>query len=202
MNNSHWLSLIAILFAAALVIPVSAESVYTRFDNGSTLVGNGSYWMLWEPVGNHKIGDLFFVNGTTNLPAGTVLRYEFVRWEYINRNPGTFGDFIVEQGTAADGNTFSFIVNTTGLKEDNYFLTFEVCPVSDCPSNSEDTALALSSSYIVDMNLTRLTADRSPTPASLSLSPIPAYGALFLAVGIAHRIRKRDGNPGSGGQDR
>jgi hypothetical protein len=193
MKKSHWLSLIAILLAAMLVIPVSAESVYTRFENGSTLVGNGSYWTLWEPVGNHTVGDRFFVNGTTNLPVGTVLQYEFVRWEYTNRNPGTLGDFSIDQGTTADSNTFSFIVNTTGLREDNYFLTFYVCPVYTCPSNNKDAAQALSPSYIVDTNFTRLVANphQIAIPTSVSLSVIPVCGALFLSLCVVHLIRKK-----------
>jgi hypothetical protein len=125
MKKYHWLSLIGILLTVVLVIPVSAESVYTRFDNGSTLVGNGSYWMLWEPVGNHTVGDRFFVNGTTNLPEGTVLAYQFFNWHYTRiKNPGTGGVFIIGPGGNANYNIFSFIVNTTDLLQDRYYLHF------------------------------------------------------------------------------
>ena len=50
---------------------------FTCLDDGKTLVTNNSYWILWDRISPHYVGDTFYINATTNLSVGTVLKYEF-----------------------------------------------------------------------------------------------------------------------------
>ena len=56
------------LFSLCSVAPASAADI------GSTSVTNP--YITIDPIGNHTICDVFFINGTTNLPVGDILRIE------------------------------------------------------------------------------------------------------------------------------
>jgi hypothetical protein len=70
---------LAILFVAVIIVPlVSADEV------NSSLVT--APFITIDPIGNHTIGDVFFINGTTNLPASGNLTMEITD-AFINSPP-------------------------------------------------------------------------------------------------------------------
>ena len=77
--------IIGLLLIIVTAMPVMAELNITCLDDGKTLVTNNSYWILWNRISPHNlsdalvhnVGDSFYINATTNLSAGTVIKYEF-----------------------------------------------------------------------------------------------------------------------------
>ena len=62
-------SLIVLLFALILIVPVAnAENV--------NITPVATAFITIDPIGNHTIGDVFFINGTTNLPVSENLTLE------------------------------------------------------------------------------------------------------------------------------
>ena len=82
------------LFMVCMVITplVNAESIsnHQNFSSpGTANVSSDTYYFITiDPIGNHSVSDVFFINGTTNLPVGDTLLgkgsfYDFVpgrRW--------------------------------------------------------------------------------------------------------------------------
>ncbi|MFA5348117.1 MAG: hypothetical protein WC294_08265, partial [Methanoregula sp.] len=69
---------VAIVVMGLAVVPATADLKTTQTDDGKTLISNGTYWFSLDPIGDHIVGDQFFINGTTNLSAGTVIYYNFL----------------------------------------------------------------------------------------------------------------------------
>lgn len=65
VHNFIIIGLLAIVCLILSIVPVSAA------DNNSTSIANP--YITIDPIGNHTASDVFFVNGTTNLPAGSNL---------------------------------------------------------------------------------------------------------------------------------
>ena len=67
------------LFMVCMVITplVNAESISSHLNFSSPGTANASsdthYFITIDPIGNHSVSDVFFVNGTTNLPVGDTL---------------------------------------------------------------------------------------------------------------------------------
>ena len=78
MTNIRKYLFTVLIFAIVLVAPAMAAVNFTTMPDGSTNISNGTYWITWNPVGPHVVGDTFFINGTTNLSAGTKLDYTYV----------------------------------------------------------------------------------------------------------------------------
>jgi len=121
----------AILVLTLFIVPVAAELKSTQTDDGKTLISNGTYWILWDPIGDHIVGDQFFINGTTNLSAGTKLIYDLIAPGgschtkiCTRKSAGTGGDILLKPGTTPGINTFSLLINTTDLQSNQYFFSF------------------------------------------------------------------------------
>jgi hypothetical protein len=109
-------------------VPVSAELKFQKTDDGKELISNGSYWMKWDPVGDHVVGDKFFVNFTTNFPVGTQLgvKYQYSDWASV-KVQGVGEDSTVEPGgNTSDYNISSTLINTSGLPTGEYVLISEI----------------------------------------------------------------------------
>ena len=128
------------LVLALCTMPVAAEMKSTQTNDGKTLISNGTYWISWDPIGDHVVGDQFFINGTTNLSAGTEIYYNFLapfggcRTKICTgKSPGIDGDIKIIPGTTSGINTFSLLINTTDLQSNWYVFLFLVIS-SDNPS--------------------------------------------------------------------
>jgi hypothetical protein len=74
-SKTHNFKIIGLL--AILCLVLCSASVRAA-DNSSILVSNP--YILIDPIGNHTVGDVFFINGTTNLPVTenlTIHIYDF-----------------------------------------------------------------------------------------------------------------------------
>ena len=98
------------------------------------------------PIGNHTIGDLITITGTTNVPAGTVLSISVGPSTFTNYRPNYFmGQTTVIPGTGT--NTWSTVVNTTEFIADQYHLT--VAPIKGYALSNDTTFnLAFANSMI------------------------------------------------------
>jgi hypothetical protein len=127
------LLLVGIILSLILVIPVSAELKFQENDDGSELISNGSYWIKWDHVSDHVIGDKFFINTSTNFPVGTKLLVEYENSNYFGLNvPGTGGESTIAFGdNISRNNQSSNLLDTTGLREGQYYLLFEILKSPD-----------------------------------------------------------------------
>ena len=124
---------VAVLILALVIVPATAELKTTQTDDGKTLISNGTYWISWDPIGDHIIGDQFYINGTTNLSVGTEIYYNFLAPSggcrtkiCTGKSPGTDGDIFITPGTTPGINTFSLLINTTDLQSNWYVFLFLV----------------------------------------------------------------------------
>jgi hypothetical protein len=130
----------AILVLALIIVPVAAELKSTQTDDGKTLISNGTYWITFDPIGDHIVGDQFYINGTTNLSVGTVIALELFspggscHTKICNRkSAGTGEEIILKPGFTPGINTFSLLINTTDWQSNWYIFLFTVIS-SDNPA--------------------------------------------------------------------
>jgi hypothetical protein len=84
--------LITVFFVVSILLTlpiVNAKNVsngtnFTNPDLNSTVAPVEPYIMI-DPIGNHVIGDIFFISGTTNLPVSQNLTMDIVSYKYIMR---------------------------------------------------------------------------------------------------------------------
>jgi hypothetical protein len=160
--------ILGVLFLLVMAVPVSAELKYQKTDDGKELISNGSYWMKWDPVGDHVVGDKFLVNVTTNFPVGTELGVGYGLKNFANvRVPGTGGNCTVESGSYfSDYNISSILINTAGLRPGEYLLTSEII------SSPDPSILHFFNWWYVYDNLELYQENTTPTTVSPSVTTI------------------------------
>jgi hypothetical protein len=110
---------------------------------------NGTYWIHIDPVGNKSAGDIFFINGTTNLNVGDAIHIEVYPADFKPSQKltcsgptglfGTTGTIQVFKKAPKNSHQFSFFVDTAHYfdvfvwKPQEYTITAEsvVYPVKD-----------------------------------------------------------------------
>jgi hypothetical protein len=129
------IAIAVILVLTLFIVPAAAELNISLTDDGKTLISNGTYWISWDPIGDHIVGDQFFINGTTNLSAGTKLGYSFIaptggcRTKICTgKSPGIGGDIIFEPSTTPGINKFFISINTTDLQNNVFIFLFDMIP--------------------------------------------------------------------------
>ncbi len=121
-----------LILALVAVMPVMAELNFSRTDDGKVMISNGTYWIKWDPLGDHIVGDKFYVNGTTNLARGTVLEYGFAsssdgchtKFCPDRKLTGTGGKILIGPGNDSTIQTISIFINTTGFESYEYTFLF------------------------------------------------------------------------------
>jgi hypothetical protein len=68
LTRNPLLSLLIIAIALGGIVPISHAENTLNQTNASE-----PYYITIDPIGNHTIGDVFFINGTTNLPTSELL---------------------------------------------------------------------------------------------------------------------------------
>ena len=139
--------IVGLFLTILLTMPAMAQLNITHLDDGKTLFANGSYWILWDSIGNHTVGDQFFVNATTNLPAGTevITRFydtsRYCRTKICNLETSATGAHIIlGPGNPSGINHISVFINTTGFyAADGYFFDFDIISSKNA---DEDSALS------------------------------------------------------------
>lgn len=115
----------ALCIVIVTVMPVMAELNYTCMADG-TLISNGSYWVKWDTIPERAIGDRLFINGTTNLSAGTIIGYGLAAGVYnVPKRftpPPVFisGEAVVSPGNGTS-NSISLSKTVPNNPTNNYF---------------------------------------------------------------------------------
>lgn len=188
-----------ILLTVFLIIPALADVNITKTDDGKMHYTNGTYWITWDRIDDHCIGDRFYINATTNLSPGTVILYSFFdpgqmchTKQCIKPETGAGGLVTVEKGAVSGTNTLSILINTTGfqaneyLKGENYIFTFQIYSL-DIP----DEMYRFPENYGVNGSI-NLYSDEVNDRCKPAVSPLPVtgtFGALFLTSAIILWIR-------------
>jgi hypothetical protein len=81
--------LVVVLLLIGCIPVVNAEKA-TSGTNLTNITANSTVYpakpfITIDPIGNHTIGDVFFINGTTNLPVSQNLTIDIVSYKYIMR---------------------------------------------------------------------------------------------------------------------
>lgn len=174
LNGYFHIAIAAILILTLFIVPVAAELQSTQTDDGKTLISNGTYWISWDPIGDHIIGDQFYINGTTNLSVGTDIALELFaptggcHTKICNRrSAGTGEEIILKPGIIPGINTFSLLINTTDWQSNGYIFLFTVIS-SDNPAEVD----AFNQLSEVDSSIQLYSEDlRSTTEHSLTTHP-------------------------------
>jgi hypothetical protein len=144
--------LIVLIFICVIPL-VTAELQYNQMDDGKILFSNGSFWIKWDPIGNHIVGDPLVLSGTTNLSGGTIIYFETFspagachQKVCDGKLGGTRGEIQIKSTDHSDINSFSTIINTTGW-ESNYYYIWFILKSSKVPE--ENTAFINSDSFMI-----------------------------------------------------
>jgi hypothetical protein len=120
------LLIVAIVVMGLAVVPATAELKTTQTDDGKTLISNGTYWISLDPIGDHIVGDQFFINGTTNSPEGNNLMIEMFGSNCFHSQMNIYScryfgpiNATVKKSSNLTG-YFSIEVNTSGHEPDTY----------------------------------------------------------------------------------
>ncbi|MDD1727905.1 MAG: hypothetical protein LUQ50_02400 [Methanospirillum sp.] len=192
--------LATLMLTVMIILPVTAEINFTTLPDGSTKISNGTYWIAWERIGPHIVGDTFFVNGTTNLSAGTEIDYTFgaVSADYChtkicnNTYGGAGGSLIIQPGTDGSPNITSILINSTGFKSDEYYFTFMIIS-SAVPAEYD----AFAGPGFGFTNISLFSSSSNTVPPTSKKAPVPiivTFGALLGCIGISLMLKKRRRN--------
>jgi hypothetical protein len=148
--NLNGIVIAGLLLSIAIFPLGSAELLQSQTEDGKILFSNGSYWIKWDPIGDHIVGDPLVISGTTNLSAGSTIYYEIFaptggcHTKICNRKPaGTHGEIQIPFGDTHGITKFSTTINnTTGWQSSSYYIWFLVTSPkgsaeSDAFTNSE-----------------------------------------------------------------
>jgi hypothetical protein len=116
-------ALVIVLF---IVIPASAEYQIQYTEDDKILFSNGSYWIKWDRIGNHTVGDQFIVNATTNFPAGTIIHFMGSAIDFDHVIGGFYAEAYIQPAGNQGLNRTSILVNTTGMPAAFYSYVFTI----------------------------------------------------------------------------
>jgi hypothetical protein len=164
-----------------------------------------------DPIGNHTVGDVFFINGTTNLPTSEKLEGLIQTGIFMTQHgdshltPSAFFPDIPIVSTSSDTNRWSVNVTDIAISElpirwspylvevvlkDNSSIStyqeFDLIPATNAPSSTVIQTILDSPSMIQP---TTCPVSKLPTPRS-SILPFILPIAVITAIVILSFIRK------------
>jgi len=98
---------------------VMPTTLVTPIPTECPVPGNGSYWIKINPISDHYIGDMFEINGTTNIGINDTLSYWTSRVPRQSRNPSqepVYRGIVRTQSLDCHTNVWSFLINTTEFR--------------------------------------------------------------------------------------
>jgi hypothetical protein len=178
-----------------ITMPVTAKINVTHLPDGSTRFSNGTYWITWDPIGEHVVGDKFFINATTNLSAGTEFEYTFTTFEIICHQKvcndsgwGTGGFTTIVTGDTTQYNHISIWIDTTGFRSGNYYFKFLLATSN---ISTEYNAFYDGRECLLDNNLLSLPTTQTPIPTKtfipVSITVVALLGSAFIFIMIKKR---------------
>jgi hypothetical protein len=89
---------------------------------------NTTPWIRINPVSDHYVGDVFEINGTTNLEANTSLKIRIYQFHFYTEPKNlphiytSLWENVTVMGDDCGTNRWSFSTNTSSLLPDEYFV--------------------------------------------------------------------------------
>ena len=159
-----------------------------------------------DPVGNHTIGDVFFINGTTNLPASEILILDVIP-EYMNwgtKNAGGNGpDFGTNSSIIANSSGINlWSVNVTDAVKSQLNSSRSPYYIYVFPQNSSIINVVATQDFnlLPAKNATpavqfQTNPTTQPIPATTQSSPLPIALpiAVFAAIAIMRSFKNKKG---------
>lgn len=191
------------VFVAELTRLQAAEAANALIDALESPYVNDAYtkltffledaWIRIDPVGDKTAGSTFTISGTTNLAAGENLIVEVTSAAF---QPGTVGEttgfssdagtVTIQQGETA--NTWSFEVDATGFRPDQYIVTVESIEAGTSTTGSFNVIAGQPTTQPTG-NVTATptgTETTAPTATATTAAPTqsPGFGALVALAGL------------------
>jgi len=199
MNINTRLFFIGVVLFLMITMPVTAAMNVTKLDDGRTMFSNGTYWITWDPIGEHVVGDKFFINATTNLSAGTEFEYIFTTFEIICHQKvcndtgwGTGGFITVDAGNTTLPNSVSIWIDTTGFRNGNYYFNFLLATSN---VSTEYNAFYDNKEFFIVNNILRSPAIQAPPLTKLSIPVSIVFIAVLGSAFIFLMIKRREKFP-------
>lgn len=148
------------------------------------------YVIMIDPIGDHTEGEIITITGTTNLPPGEKLLIEVISsnntfGSKVKDNSGAVRVVDVREGVQGK-NTWSFMVNSSDLKPDNY--TVIVNSYLDVPVN--DSLFSVIPEENNPQSSSFFTLDANPVDSPTRASPHSAgiiFGSLVTVTFLITR---------------
>lgn len=180
--------------ASALVQAVADQNIDDTFTTVSFSIQPPNAFI--EPIAEHAVGDRFTISGTTNLAAGDKLMVEVYSSSFMPTSKAQSGEFsgasgIVGIQAGASGlNTWSFDVDASGFRPDEYIVTASGITQDVTGSATftivEKSALATTATSAIATAVPETTGTTVPEitqalPATTQKSPAGIWTALAVA---------------------
>lgn len=148
-------------------------------------------WIRIDAIGDKAVGDKFTITGTTNLAVGNDLTVDVTSASFSASTKdqatsfsGASGTVVVAEGT--DYNTWSFSVDASGFKADQYSVEVESID-ADVTSTTTFNVLEAVATTVPATTAPVTTAPATTVPATTAATtPVsqPGFGALISLVGL------------------
>ncbi len=185
--------------AQALVDAISSQNIDDTFATYSFYISPPQAFI--NPIGDHYVGDKFTITGSTNLAVDDELMVEVVSSSFKPTEKSQSGEFSGTSGTVkvvpgtGGYNRWSFDVDATGFKPDEYIVTVSAIlqdvtastyfNIINRPPPTETTVTTVPVTTVLPTTTipatTVPTTQRSPVPVVISL------GALAAALVVLKR---------------
>jgi hypothetical protein len=149
---------------------------------GSAIVKNTPYITI-NPVGDHAIGDIITLSGTTNFPVNTTLWIQAGPKEFTKYPPHYIGERVqVVQGISS--NLWSIQINTSTFAIDEYSVL--VSPLIQGPIVFGQTRFSMISRPV--STVLTMAATQTPGNRFISIDPVPDHfsGESFTITGTTN----------------
>jgi S-layer glycoprotein len=188
--------------AQALVNAISSQNIDDTFATYSFYISPPNAFI--NPVGDHYVGDKFTLSGSTNLAVGDELMVEVVSSSFKPTQKSENGEFSGISGTvkvvpgSGGYNRWSFDVNTTSFKPDEYIVKVSGI-VLDVTSSTYFNLLnsppptSATSANTVPVTISIMTTTPQPiSPTTTPQSPLPCWIAVSAVLAGLAYVRKKD----------
>jgi PGF-CTERM protein len=181
--------------ATALVDLLNSPNIDDTYTKLSFMVE--APWIRIDTISDHYVGDTFTITGTTNLAEGdsvlmTVVSASFQPTEKTQTGEfsGTSGTVSVQKGDTY--NTFSFDVDASTFKPDEYLVTAESIEPSQTTTATFNVLEGQPTTVATTVPATPVVTTAVQTPVTTvatavpvtTAKPQPGFGALVALVGL------------------
>jgi len=155
-------------------------------------------WIRLDTIGDHYVGDQIPITGTTNIAAGDQVQITVVSSSFQPTEKTQSGQFSGQSGTVpvvagSPYNTFSFTVDASTFKPDEYLVTAESIQPSQTTTGTFNVLAGTPTTVSTTVPPTPAVTTAAPTvvPTTVATAvptttakPQPGFGAAIALVGL------------------